>query len=62
MLKFAVMIQQITATFSRWICAAMLLAILATSTILEAPHAQANEPRWGFGSGLGLTSGTVNGT
>jgi hypothetical protein len=40
----------------------MLLAILATSTILEAPHAQANEPRWGFGSGLGLTSGTVNGT
>ncbi len=62
MLKFAVMIQQITATFSRRIYAAMLLAILATSTILEAPHAQANEPRWGFGSGLGLTSGTVNGT
>jgi len=62
MLKSAVMIRQFTATCSRWICAAILSAILATSTILGAPHAQADEPRWGFGSGLGLTSGTVNGT
>jgi hypothetical protein len=56
------MTRQIITTFSRWTCAAMLLAILATSTIVGAPHAQADEPRWGFGSGLGLTSGTVNGT
>jgi hypothetical protein len=26
------------------------------------PHAQADEQRWGFGSDLGLTTGTVNGT
>jgi len=56
------MIRQITATFSRWICAAMLFAILATGTIVGAPHAQADEPRWGFGSGLGFTAGTVNNT
>jgi hypothetical protein len=62
MLMSAGMIRQMITTFSRWTCAAMLLAILATSTIVGAPHARADEPRWGFGSGLGLTSGTVNGT
>ena len=56
------MIRQIATTFSRWTCAGSLLAILATGTIVNAPHARAEEPRWGFGSDLGLTSGTVNGT
>lgn len=56
------MTRQITATFSRWICAALLLAILGTGTTIGAPHAHADEPRWGFGSGLGFTAGTVNGT
>ena len=62
MLESAVMIRQTITTFSGWISAAILLAILATGTIVAAPHAQADEPRWGFGSGLGFTSGTVNGT
>jgi hypothetical protein len=53
---------RITTTFSQWICATMLLAILATSATVGALHARADEPRWGFGSGLGFTSGTVNGT
>jgi len=61
-LESAVMIRQTITTFSGWISAAILLAILATGTIVAAPHAQADEPRWGFGSGLGFTSGTVNGT
>lgn len=61
-LESAVMIRQIITTFKGWISAAMLLAILATGTIVTAPHAQADENRWGFGSGLGFTSGTVNGT
>ena len=56
------MIRQSTTTFSGWINAAILLAILATGTIVWAPHAQADEPRWGFGSGLGFTAGTVNNT
>ena len=56
------MIRQIASTFSRWTCAAGLLAILAAGTAVCAPHARADEPRWGFGSGLGLTTGTVNGT
>jgi hypothetical protein len=56
------MIRQITATFSGWICAALLLAILATDAIVGAPLAQADEPRWGFGSGLGFTAGTVDNT
>jgi hypothetical protein len=56
------MIRQIASTFSRWTCVAGLLAILAAGTVVGAPHARADEPRWGFGSGLGLTSGTVNGT
>ncbi len=56
------MIGQIATTFSRWTCAASLLALLATGTVMDAPHTQAGEPRWGFGSGLGFTSGTVNAT
>ena len=56
------MIRWIAATFSRWTCAAGLLAILAAGTVVGAPHARADEHRWGFGSDLGLTSGTVNGT
>jgi len=56
------MIRQIAATFSRWICVASLLAILAAGTVVGTPHALADEHRWGFGSDLGLTSGTVNGT
>lgn len=62
MLKSAGMIQQISRTFSRWACAASLLTILAAGTIVDAPHARAEEPRWGFGSDLGLTTGTVDGT
>jgi hypothetical protein len=60
MLESAGMIQQFTAIVSRWTCAAGLAAILAAAA--SAPPAQADEPRWGFGSDLGLTSGTVNGT
>jgi len=56
------MIRQIATTFSRWTCAASLLAILAAGTVLSPPRAQADENRWGFGSDLGLTSGMVNGT
>jgi hypothetical protein len=56
------MIRQIVARFSRWTCAAILMAILAAGTVLPAPLARADENRWGFGSGLGFTSGTVNGT
>ena len=56
------MIRQIATSFSRWTCAASLLAILVTGSVICAPRVHADEPRWGFGSGLGLTSGTVNGT
>ena len=56
------MLRQIAITFSRWTCAASLLAIVAAGTVLSAPWAQADENRWGFGSDLGLTSGMVNGT
>ncbi len=61
-LESAGMIRQIATTFSRWTCAAVLLAIWAAGTVLSAPRAQADENRWGFGSDLGLTSGMVNGT
>ncbi len=61
-LESAGMIRQIATTFSRWTCAASLLAILVAGAVVYAPRAQADEHRWGFGSGLGLTSGTVNGT
>jgi hypothetical protein len=56
------MIRQIATTFSRWSCAASLVAILAAGIVVGAPRAQADENRWGFGSDLGLTSGMVNGT
>jgi hypothetical protein len=56
------MIRQIATTFSRWTCTASLLAILVAGAVAYAPRAQADEHRWGFGSGLGFTSGTVNGT
>ncbi|TKB65294.1 MAG: porin family protein [Nitrospira sp.] len=62
MLQSAVMTRPITATFSRWICAAILLAILVTSATVGTPLARADEQRWGFGSGLGFTAGTVNDT
>jgi hypothetical protein len=62
MLEFAGMIRQIATACSRWARAASLLTVLAAGTIVSAPQAWADEPRWGFGSGLGLTSGTVNGT
>ena len=56
------MFRQISTTISRWTCAASLLAVLAASAVVSAPLAHADENRWGFGSDLGLTSGTVNGT
>jgi len=56
------MIRQIAATFLRLTYAASLLVILVAGTAVFASRAQADEPRWGFGSGLGFTSGTVNGT
>jgi hypothetical protein len=56
------MIRQIATTFSRLTCAASLLAILVAGPVVFAPQAHADENRWGFGSGLGFTSGTVNGT
>jgi len=62
MLQSAGMIRRIVATFSRGICAASLLAILVVGALASAPLVQADENRWGFGSDLGLTSGTVNGT
>lgn len=56
------MIRQIPRTWSRWICAVSLLAIMATGTVVGAPSVQADEQRWGFGSGLGFTAGTVDNT
>ena len=55
-------IRQIATAFSRWACAASLLAILTAGAVVSTPLAQADEQRWGFGSDLGFTSGTVNGT
>ena len=62
MLESVGMIRQIVTTFSRWTCAASLVALLVASAAVGAPLARADEHRWGFGSDLGLTSGTVNGT
>jgi hypothetical protein len=56
------MIRHITGTLSRWACTASLLLALAVGILVGEPHAQADEQRWGFGSDLGLTAGTVNGT
>jgi hypothetical protein len=56
------MIRHIAGTLSRWACTASLLLALAVGIVVGEPHAQADEQRWGFGSDLGLTAGTVNGT
>jgi len=56
------MIQQIDRILSRWLYAASLLSLVAVSAFVGESHAQADEQRWGFGSDLGLTAGTVNGT
>lgn len=56
------MIRQIPRTLSCWICAAGLFVILAMGTVVAAPSVQADEQRWGFGSGLGFTAGTVDNT
>lgn len=56
------MIQQIARILSRWVYAASVLSILAVSAFVGESHAQTGEQRWGFGSDLGLTAGTVNGT
>lgn len=62
MLESAAMIQQIARILSRWACAASLLSIVAVSASVGESYAQTGEQRWGFGSDLGLTAGTVNGT
>ena len=62
MLQSATMIRLIARTCSRWTCTAGLLAILAALTVVSVPHARAEEHRWGFGSDLGLTTGTVDGS
>lgn len=62
MLESAAMTRQIATTISQLTCAASLLAILVAGPVVFAPLAHADENRWGFGSGLGFTSGTVNGT
>ena len=56
------MIRQVAKIFSRWACAASLLSIVAVSAFVGESHAQADGQRWEFGSDLGLTAGTVNGT
>jgi hypothetical protein len=62
MLKSAAMIRQTATTSSRLTCTATLLAILVAGAAVFAPRAHADENRWGFGSGLGFTAGTVNDT
>ena len=62
MLQSAVMISRIAAISLRSTCAAGLLALLVMGGAVGVPQAQADDNRWGFGSDLGLTSGTVNGT
>lgn len=62
MLESAAMIRQIATTFSRLTCVAALVTSVIAGAAVFAPRAQADENRWGFGSGLGFTSGTVNDT
>jgi hypothetical protein len=62
MLQSAGMISRIVSISLRTTCAAGLLALLLLGTAVGVPQAQADDNRWGFGSDLGLTSGTVNGT
>ncbi len=40
----------------------MAVALLFCAAILAPSHAEADDNRWGFGSNLGFTSGTVDGT
>ena len=56
------MISRIATITLQWTCASSLLALLVVGIVVGAPQAQADDNRWGFGSDLGLTSGTVNGT
>jgi len=56
------MIREIAATLSQSTCAVRLIAILAVVTVLPMTLAHADGNRWGFGSDLGFTSGTVDGT
>ena len=62
MLQSAAMVRQIARVLSRWVYAASLLATLAVGAFAVEAYAQGDEKRWGFGSDLGLTAGTVNGT
>jgi hypothetical protein len=62
MLECAAMIRPIVRILSRWACVASLLSLVAVSAFMGEAHAQVDEQRWGFGSDLGLTAGTVNGT
>lgn len=56
------MIRRTATIFSRLTCATALFTVLVAGAPVFTPRAQADENRWGFGSGLGFTSGTVNGT
>ena len=62
MLKSAAMIRRIVTKISRWTCTASLLGIFVAGAVVFVPRAQAEDNRWGFGSGLGFTAGTVNDT
>ena len=62
MLQSGAMVRQIARVVSRWVYAASLLAILVVGASALEAYAQGDEKRWGFGSDLGLTTGTVNGT
>lgn len=62
MLQSGAMVRQIATILSRWVYAVGLLSILAGGAFVVEAYAQADERRWGFGSDLGLTAGTVNGT
>lgn len=62
MLQSGAMIRQIARVLSRWVSVASLLATLAVGASALEAYAQGDEKRWGFGSDLGLTAGTVNGT
>jgi hypothetical protein len=52
----------LAATFPRRTRAVALGTLFIWCLIAELSPAQADENRWGFGSDLGLTAGTVNGT
>jgi hypothetical protein len=62
MLQSGAMVRQIARVLSRWVYTASLLVTLAIGAFVVEAHAQGDEKRWGFGSDLGLTTGTVNGT